>query len=160
MFWNLHKISSDLSRSGNPNDLKSWDRFTQSSNDNTSSDDIKFWDTVFIVTKITVAILLFFFTLGTAVICKICFIMITTNIFPSTNSNDTVMDNKLKTLNGTLSYKDSRTNVQWIWALILLTGTPYLFATMKALWRYLFQISNSKSPDFATIISVSKRFYI
>lgn len=130
---------------------KQWDRFTQSSNDNISSDDVQFWDKVFVITKIVVTFLLFFLTLGTAVVAKICFAIIAANIFPT---NDGTLQDKLKTANGTLSYGIDKTNVQWIWAMTMLTGAPYFFATLKLVWRLLFQITTKTGPDWATLLVV------
>ena len=137
-------------------ETKQWDRFIQSNNDNISSEDVTFWDNVFVVTKIVVAFLLFFLTLGTAVVSKVCFTIITANIFPSVSTDGGDLHNKLKTVNGTLTYESGKTNVQWIWALTMLIGTPYLFSSMKLSWRLLFQMHHSKKKlDWATLFVVS-----
>ncbi|XP_052234766.1 chitin synthase chs-1-like isoform X1 [Dreissena polymorpha] len=131
---------------------KQWDRFTQSSSDNISSNDIEFWESVFVVTKIVVCGLLFAVTLFSAVVTKLCLVIITANIFPSTN--ETSLENRLKSFNGFLTYKNGVTNVQWIWALILMSGAPYFFTCVKALSRLLFQMSGRASPDWITIAVV------
>ncbi|WAR10593.1 CHS2-like protein [Mya arenaria] len=134
---------------------KTWDRFTQSSNDNISGDDVQFWETVFVVTKIIICGLLFLLTLASAVVCKVCLVIITANVFPYVPSkNNTVLNNTLKTLHGHLIYPSDHTNVQWIWALILMAGAPYFFASIKSLWRLLFQMSGRASPQWSTIFCV------
>lgn len=135
---------------------KQWDRFIQSSEDNFANDNVEFWNTVFIVTKIILAVVLFFLTLATAVVSKVCFVIITANIYPVTeNENDSSsVHNKLKTVSGILTYHDEHTNVQWIWALILLTGAPYLFTSLKLFWRLFFQLNGSASPDCLTLLIV------
>lgn len=130
---------------------RSWDKFLVSTKDNISNTDIKFWSNVFVVTKLIVAFLLFIFTLGTAVVSKICFIIITANIYPIADKKG---HNNLKTLNGTLKYTDNHTNVQWIWALIMMAGAPYLFTCFKCLWRLLFQMSNRGRPTWLGIFGI------
>ncbi|XP_060586790.1 chitin synthase chs-1-like isoform X2 [Ruditapes philippinarum] len=131
---------------------KSWDKFTSSTKENISSSDIKFWDKIFVITKLVVCFLLFFFTLGTAVISKICLVIVTANIYPRKDSSPPL--NNLKTLNGTLKYTHEETNVQWIWALIMMAGAPYLFSCFKCLWRLLFQMSGRGSPTYQAILGV------
>jgi fatty-acid desaturase len=132
---------------------KTWDKFTSSTKENISSSDIKFWDKIFVITKLVVCFLLFFFTLGTAVISKICLVIVTANIYPRKDSSPSLND--LKTLSGTLKYTNKETNVQWIWALIMMAGAPYLFSCFKCLWRLLFQMSGRGSPTYQAILGVN-----
>ncbi|KAL4217427.1 Chitin synthase 2 [Mactra antiquata] len=134
---------------------KYWDRFQTSSKDNTlvSSADLRFWDRVFVVTKIILGCLLFCFTLGTAMITKICLVIITANIFPAETSVN-LEHFKLKTVDYVLQYKNKETNVQWIWALIMMAGAPHIFTCLKNVWIIFFQMSSSTSPSWTTIFSI------
>lgn len=130
---------------------KSWDRFTTRSKDNISSSSIQFWETIFVITKLIVSFLLFFIVFGTAIISKICFFVITSNIFPPNKDHNTT----LKTANYTLTYNGvMKTNVQWVWALIMLIGAPYLFTFCRSFWMLVFQISGRGSPKWSTILLV------
>lgn len=130
----------------------------ESSQDNVSSDDVQFWESIFVVAKIIMCGLLFAVTLTCAVVVKLCVIVITANIFqsfPVDNDNNTMQDTSLKTLNGALRYQSHETNIQWIWALVVMSGSPYFFASIKSLWRLLFQGSGRASPDWSIIFMVT-----
>ena len=132
---------------------KDWDKFTTTTKDNISSSDVKFWEKVFVVTKIVVAFFLFVFTFGSAVVSKVCLVIVTANIYPREDSSPPI--NKLKTLDGMLEYTHKQTNVQWIWALIMMAGAPYFFTSIKCLWRLLFQMTGTRSPSLKALLGVT-----
>ncbi|KAK3593492.1 hypothetical protein CHS0354_037014 [Potamilus streckersoni] len=126
---------------------KSWDVFREVPSESVSGDNLEFWRKAFVITKIIVCIVLFLTIIVTTVISKMCFILVVSNIFPNNNT-------ALRSARNTLIYKDDKTNVLWIWAMIMIIGAPYFFTICRCLWRLIFMITKRKSFDWVTLFSV------
>lgn len=140
-----------------------WDIFrTTAKEAATSEEDIKFWSKAFVIVKLVICVLLFLLVFGTSVITKICFIIITSNIHLFKNDSATARHFlQLRTARGALDFSDftgdtHRTNVLWIWSLILIMGAPYLFISGKCIWRLYFQMSRRKPVTLSTLLPVRK----
>ncbi|KAK3602567.1 hypothetical protein CHS0354_021163 [Potamilus streckersoni] len=103
--------------------------------DRLESDSDQNWGTLEMIVKIIVCIVISTVVLGTAVISKLCLVLITSNILPPMNDNDTYWWHKTAGLSLTYTYHE--TNVQWIWALMLIISAPYIFTIMASLWQLL-----------------------
>lgn len=112
---------------------KSWDVFRVTSEDNISCCSNECWNTCFRISRIMFCSLLFLLVLMTSIISKMTFLLMTSNIFPSTTENN------LKTSNGTLSYTTNSTDVKWVWGILLTITAPYLFTILKYLWVLMLQ---------------------
>ena len=117
-----------------------WDVFTTTTQDSVSSINLKFWKRVFVATKIIFSIILFFIVLGATVVNKLCFIIMTANVFPATSENFTA----LKTASNSLSYDATFTDVKWIWAIMMTMGTPYIFIILSSIWRLCMSKSSKR----------------
>ena len=141
---------------------KPWDIFRTTAKESSQSDEEnKYWNTVNVITKIIVCAFLFFLVLGTAVISKTCLIIITSNIhlFPFTSMGNNSRQS-LRSANGALDFSGTsgstvKTNVLWIWALIMIMGTPYFFILVRCTWRLVFQVSKRKAVTLSVLIPVS-----
>ena len=141
---------------------KPWDIFRTTAKEGSQSDEEnKYWNTVNVITKIIVCAILFFLVLGTAVISKTCLIIITSNIhlfpFGSMGNNSR---QSLRSASGALDFSGTsgstlKTNVLWIWALIMIMGTPYFFILVRCAWRLVFQMSKRKAVTLSVLIPVS-----
>ncbi|KAK3599019.1 hypothetical protein CHS0354_012497 [Potamilus streckersoni] len=88
-----------------------------------------------ICTKIVFCILISTIVLATSVTSKLCLILTASNIFPPMNDTDLYWSHK--TAGFSLTFKTHETNVQWIWALIMMISAPYLFTIMSNGWQLL-----------------------
>ncbi|XP_053386467.1 chitin synthase chs-2-like isoform X2 [Mercenaria mercenaria] len=112
-----------------------WDVFRETSEDNVSSSELDFWNTVFKVTKVIFAIILFILVLGTAVISKSTLFILTSNIFPPNSFRNT----SLKTSHFHFRYQTSETAVTYIWSLVLVVIAPYFFTMVGKVWKLIFK---------------------
>ncbi|KAL3854726.1 hypothetical protein ACJMK2_013982, partial [Sinanodonta woodiana] len=104
--------------------------------DRRDSESDRNWGTFEVVIKIIVCILISSIVLATAVISKLCLVLITSNILPAPK-NDTDHYWSPKTVGQSLTYMYRESNVQWIWALMFLIIAPYIFTIVARLWQLL-----------------------
>ena len=141
-------------------DRAGWNIFLTTASDDLSKlaqDTIQFWRNCNVITKLIICIFLFIIVLGTSVINKICFIIITSNIHVFTE-NDTSRQS-LRTARGTIDFLGytgdiNKTNVLWIWSLVLIIGTPYVFIIGKCTWRLYGQMTRRKPVNLLTLLPV------
>ena len=120
------------------------------SDDNISADSLSLWNKVFALTRIVVIFFMFAIVLGTGVISKFTFLVMTANIFPPHADYYTSM----KTANFTLTYnRTDKTNVLWVWALILSMSAPYFFTCLRSFWRLCFK--KTHPVKLSTVLVVS-----
>ncbi|KAL3855409.1 hypothetical protein ACJMK2_014620, partial [Sinanodonta woodiana] len=101
---------------------------------------------VYVAVKVTVCIILFLLVLTTAVVSKLCLVLITSNIFPPRNdTNDTTSYWVQKSVHYTISYPTDTTNVQWIWAMVLIISAPYFFTAISCGWKLIVKNKSSDS---------------
>ena len=115
---------------------------------------------MFVTTKIVVCIFLFFLVLGTATISKTCLIILTSNIhlfaFDRIENSSRQL---LRSAGGALDFSTttgstSKTNVLWVWALILIMGAPYFFIAVRCTWRLVFQVAKRRAVTLTTLLPV------
>jgi len=147
---NTRKLNESLFSSRK--DKKSWDVFRESSSDNFSSSELHLWDTATKVTKVIASLFIFIFVLATAVISKLTLILMTSNMFPPENH----FNSSAKTAYGLLSYKATETNIMWVWSIMIVMGTPYVFTFIKCAKRLCFK--KTKRLDKTTLCIVSVLF--
>ena len=141
-------------------DRAGWNIFLTTASDDLSKlaqDTIQFWRNCNVITKLIICIFLFIIVLGTSVINKICFIIITSNIHVFME-NDTSRQS-LRTARGTIDFLGytgdiNKTNVLWIWSLVLIMGAPYVFIIGKCTWRLYGQMTRRKPVNLLTLLPV------
>ena len=114
-------------------ETKPWDVFRVTSGEDVSDWDTQ-WNACFLFIRTIFCCILFVFVLWTSVISKMTFLIMTSNIYPP------LLENNLKSLNGTLFYGNqfsSSTDVRWIWGILIAVTAPYLFTVLKQLWTLL-----------------------
>jgi len=90
-----------------------WDRFPVPTQDKTKSSDIAFWNSIYQITKVIFAVVLFVLVLGTAVISKCTLFLLVSNIFPPNEMRNT----SLKTANGYFRYHSSCKCINYVLSL-------------------------------------------
>lgn len=143
-----------------------WDVFRVTSEDNISDSDLAIWRTIFIITKIIIVFLFFVIVLGTAVITKITFLIMTSNIYVPSQTKDVNFTSdgpyKIKELDGKLTYKqadgEAKIEVTWIWALITVMSAPYFFTICKCLWKLCF--NKTRSLKIIPLLVVCRVYYL
>ena len=124
------------------------------SDDNVSGSELACWNVVFVFNRVILCCLLFLIVLVTAVLSKLTFVLMTSQIYPPMGANYS-----LKTLHDKLHYRLNKTDylqkteVFWIWAVLMAVSAPYLFTFIKCLWRLLFK--TTKALTCSILISVS-----
>ncbi|XP_021365805.1 uncharacterized protein LOC110458442 isoform X2 [Mizuhopecten yessoensis] len=114
-----------------------WDVFRTGSDDNVSSSEIDCWNKCTVVARIVVLIIMFIIVLLFAVLSKLTFVMMTSNIFPPADGAKSAAH---KTFNGKLTYHSGGSmNVTWIWAFNMVLSAPYFFTFGKYFWRLCFK---------------------
>ena len=114
---------------------KTWDVFTETSQDNLTSTEIDTWNKIFKVTKVIFSLILFCFVLGTAVISKSTLFLIISNIIPPS----TLQNSSLKSANNHFRYVTSDTAITWIWSLVLIVIAPYFLTVLFSVWTLIFK---------------------
>ena len=133
---------------------KIWDVYKSGRNDDDSDSDLACWNAVFVFNRVILCCLLFLIVLVTAVLSKLTFVLMTSQIYPPMGANYS-----LKTLHDKLHYRLNntellqKTEVFWIWAVLMAVSTPYLFTFIKCLWRLLFK--RTKAFKCSILIAVS-----
>lgn len=126
-----------------------WDVFVRSSEDISDDSNVIFWNTIFKITRVIFIVVFSLTVCGTAVMSKLMLLYMIAHINVPVNQNDTV----LKNYNGGIIYPVDKTDVKWIWALIICMSAPYFFTLLKSLNRILFK---KNSPlNFAALSVVS-----
>ncbi|XP_061164529.1 chitin synthase chs-2-like [Saccostrea echinata] len=112
-----------------------WDVFRLASDDNISGSELACWNACFVINRVVLCALIFFFVCVTSVISKFTFILMTTNIFPP--------NGELKNPDKTLKYFKNRqltsVEVTWIWSLLIAIIAPYVFIVFKYILILLFK---------------------
>ena len=123
--------------------------FRLASDDNISGSELACWNACFAINRVALCILIFFFVFVTSVISKLTFIMMTTNVLPSTGG--------LKNPNGTLKYFEKSTftsvDVAWIWSLLIAVTAPYVFTFLKYFWTLVFK--KTRKLNYSVLLAVS-----
>ncbi|KAL3855404.1 hypothetical protein ACJMK2_014615 [Sinanodonta woodiana] len=113
-------------------------RDTREEDHMTVSND-RIWDNIYVALKVIVCIVLFFIVLTTAVVSKLCLVLVTSNLLPPGTDRDTPSHWRLKTANYSITYRANETNVQWIWALFFIILAPYFLSALSSGWYILFK---------------------
>lgn len=113
-------------------------------------------------TKVVVSIVLTILILILTMISKSSLLLITSNVY----SNVTLKCNKsdkpghvsscsrvASDVQGGFFQPSQSVEVTWLWALFLVTTTPYVFTFAKCVWRICFK--NTRNPTFTVLIIVS-----
>lgn len=116
-----------------------WDKFQESSQDNVSSTDERFWQIIHKVSKIIFTIILFVLVLSTAVLHKSSICLLLSNISPP----NPAWNSSLKTAMYHFRYPTSETSITYIWALVLVVVSPYIFTTLSSLFSLIFKKTNA-----------------
>ncbi|XP_053385767.1 chitin synthase chs-2-like [Mercenaria mercenaria] len=112
-----------------------WDTFKETSTDNLSSSDIRLWKTIHKVTKVIFIVILFFIVLSTAVVHKSTLFLLLANISPPNPTRNS----SLKTSMYHFQYDSIETSATYIWSVVLVVISPYIFTTISSVWSLLFK---------------------
>ncbi|KAK3611786.1 hypothetical protein CHS0354_014138 [Potamilus streckersoni] len=113
---------------------------------------------VYVTVKVTVCIFIFLFVLTTAVVSKICLVLITSNLFPPKKDASPYWLEKTANDSIRYPYPKDETNVQWIWAMVLIISAPYFFTTLSCGWKLVFK-NKSSSPGWNGIVMVKRNLH-
>lgn len=148
-----------------PSSLKPWDVFRIGAREFSKTIDGNYVSLFRKCTKVFVSIVLTILILVMTMISKSTLLLIASNVY----SNVTLKCTKGKQ-NGHVAsctrvapdvegpdFQPSQTvEVTWLWALFLVTTTPYVFTFAKCVWRICFK--NTRNPTFSVLIIVSVLF--
>ncbi|KAH3754159.1 hypothetical protein DPMN_188822, partial [Dreissena polymorpha] len=112
-----------------------WDVLPETSQNDVTSSDLDFWNNTFKVTKVVFAFVLFVIVLGTAIISKGTLVLIVSNTFPP----NALHNSSLKTVNGYFRHHTTDTATRYIWSLVLIVLTPYVYIIISCLRRLIFK---------------------
>nr|XP_022324471.1 uncharacterized protein LOC111125208 isoform X3 [Crassostrea virginica] len=139
--------------------LKPWDVFRTGSRDISKTIDGNYVSLFRKCTKVVVSIVLTILILILTMISKSSLLLITSNVY----SNVTLKCNKSDKPGHVSSCSRVAPDVQdgafqpsqsvevtWLWALFLVTTTPYVFTFAKCVWRICFK--NTRNPTFTVLI--------
>ncbi|CAC5365574.1 CHS1 [Mytilus coruscus] len=135
----------ELSRKKSVKQKEAWDVFEERSKDVNSQSDIDFWNVIFKITRTIVVTVFALIVCLTAVMSKLTLIYMLSKINVPINQDET----SLKTFNGSVIYPNgsaSKTEVTWIWAMLVCMLAPYVFTLIKSMNRLLFKKTNSIKP--------------
>ncbi|KAK7493270.1 hypothetical protein BaRGS_00015396, partial [Batillaria attramentaria] len=113
-----------------------WDVFGETEADvGPSSSERGAWKTVNVVMRLIVAILFFGIIFMTALVSRISLLVMTYNLRPSQDNFTVTSGNKTHVLKVTRDAVD----LKWVWALIVVMGTPYVFTAISSLRKIIFK---------------------
>ncbi|XP_076087751.1 chitin synthase chs-2-like [Mytilus galloprovincialis] len=135
----------ETSRKKSVKQKEGWDVFESRSKDVNSQSNIDFWNVVFKITRTIVVTVFALIVCLTAVMSKLTLIYMLSKINVPIKQDET----SLKTFNGSVIYPTgsaSKTEVTWIWAVLVCMLAPYVFTLIKSMNRLLFKKTNSIKP--------------
>ena len=130
-------------------ETKPWDVFRVTTGEDVSDLDSQS-NACFLFVRTIFCFVLFVIVLLTSVISKMTFLIMTSNIYPP------LLENNLKSLNGTLFYGNqfsSSTDIRWIWGILIAVTAPYLFTVLKQLLTLL--LKTTWPMKWSTLILVN-----
>ena len=89
----------------------------------------------------------------TALVSKLTLIFMLSNINVPIDKNST----SLKTYNASVIYTYPKTEVTWIWAILLCMMAPYIFTMLTSLNKMIFKTTNPVKPVVLIIVSNMKQ---
>ena len=125
-----------------------WDVFEERSKDANSQSNIQFWNNIFKITRVIFISVFAVIVCLTAVISKLTLIYMISNINAPTSKNV----HSLKTYNGSVIYPAEKTEVHWIWAILICMLTPYLFTLIKSMNKIFFKKSRPIKPIALVVV--------
>ncbi|XP_053386745.1 chitin synthase chs-2-like isoform X3 [Mercenaria mercenaria] len=114
-------------------DAYKWDTFEDRNDNSESSKGGRRWEAIHKVSKVIFLVILFLCVLGTAILNKSTVFLLVSNISPPNAARNT----SLKTSGYHFRYETSETGVNYIWALVLIVISPYIFVAISSTWSLI-----------------------
>lgn len=142
--------------------MKPWDVFRVASRDISKTIDGTYVSLFRKCTKVLVSIVLTILILLTTMVSKSSLLLIASNVYSNVTLNCTKSNKPghvtscrrlAPDVEGTAFQPSQTVEVTWLWALFLVTTTPYVFTFTKCVWRIFFK--KTRNPTFTILTIVS-----